>query len=236
MILTVLGMNGPFPAAGSACSGYLLTSDSGKTRLLIDCGSGVLSRLAEECPLNELSAVVLSHLHFDHMSDMLPMQYALDFQNVPSLKVICPRTPARQRTLLEGGKMDVFDPADTTVGEMKLEFLRVKHPVETYALRVTCDGAVFVYTGDTNQCDALELFADGADLLLADAGFLQENWAPGKPHMCARMCAELARDARVPQLVLTHISPLMDAQALLDEATRVYSRAELAYCGLCVRV
>ena len=79
MKLTILGNNGPYPAPGGACSGYLLSSDSGDTRILIDCGTGVLCRLMDECPPEALDAVVLSHLHFDHMSDMLPMQYALQF-------------------------------------------------------------------------------------------------------------------------------------------------------------
>ena len=74
MQLKILGNNGPYPAPGGACSGYLLTSDSGQTRVLIDCGPGVLSRLTADCMPGELDAVLLSHLHYDHMSDILPMQ------------------------------------------------------------------------------------------------------------------------------------------------------------------
>ena len=236
MILTVLGNNGPFPAAGGACSGYLLTSDSGNTRILLDCGSGVLGRLLAECPLDRLSAAVLSHLHYDHMSDMLPMRYALDFCGIPSLRVFCPETPAKARGLLSGGKMDLYEMKDAQIGEMKLEFLPVCHPVECYAVRVTCDGTTFAYTGDTNQCDALSLFADGADLLLADAGFLNEDWTPAKPHMSAGMCAALAREARAKRLLLTHINPLLDAEALLDEALAVYPDAALAVPGMRTRV
>jgi len=36
MFLSVLGVNGPFPAAGGACSRYLVESDSGETKLLLD--------------------------------------------------------------------------------------------------------------------------------------------------------------------------------------------------------
>ena len=45
MKLTVLGNNGPYPAAGGACSGYLLSSDSKHTNVLIECGCGTLANL-----------------------------------------------------------------------------------------------------------------------------------------------------------------------------------------------
>lgn len=235
MKLTVLGANGPYPSAGGACAGYLLSSDSGKTRLLLDCGSGVLARLAGLCPVSELSAVVLSHLHFDHMSDMLPMQYQLDFEREAPLKVFCPATPARPRSLL-GGKLDLYPMRDASVGEMRLEFLPVNHPVETYAVRVSCDGAAMVYTGDTNLCPALSLFSDGAALLLADAGVSEADWTDEKPHMNPRLCAELAREARAGMLVLTHLSPRYDAGALLDEARPIFPNVRLAEAGLRLRV
>ena len=101
MILKILGNNGPYPAPGGACSGYLLSSDSGNTRILIDCGTGVLNRLLGECSLDALDAVILSHLHYDHMSDMLPMQYALQFNPRPRplpvySRSVSPRGPTRR--------------------------------------------------------------------------------------------------------------------------------------------
>ena len=102
MKLTILGNNGPYPAPGGACSGYLLSSDSGNTNVLLDCGTGVLSNLSRHLPWESLSAVILSHLHYDHMSDLLPMQYALQFhpRSAP-LPVIAPETPSEVRRLLD---------------------------------------------------------------------------------------------------------------------------------------
>jgi len=66
MKLTVLGCYGPYPKARGACSGYLLESQD--TKILIDCGNGVLSRLLEYCGnLNNIDAILISHLHPDHM-------------------------------------------------------------------------------------------------------------------------------------------------------------------------
>jgi len=74
--LIVLGTDGPYPGASKACSGYLLSY--GNTKILLDCGSGVLARLQCHQDLNQLSAVVLSHLHYDHISDLYVLRFAVD--------------------------------------------------------------------------------------------------------------------------------------------------------------
>src|SRR5690606_27651719 len=70
----VLGKYSPFPPAGGACSGYWLSS--GDTGILLECGPGVASRLQAHVPLSKLSTVILSHLHFGHISDFLALRYA----------------------------------------------------------------------------------------------------------------------------------------------------------------
>lgn len=237
MFLTFLGVNGPYPGKSGACSGYLLTSDSGKTNIAIDLGSGCLGRLMQELDgdISKLDALILSHLHYDHMSDTLPLQYALDFSSVAALKTFAPETPAANRKLLSG-KLDVYPMQDTVIGEMKIEFTAVKHPVETYAVKVICDGATFVYTGDSNVCDILPIFCDKCDLLLADCGLSGEDWAPNKPHLSPVKCGELANDSQAKCLWLTHLSPRYEAEDLLNACLPVFPNAELAQAGLRIRV
>ncbi|MGG5833061.1 MBL fold metallo-hydrolase, partial [Bacillus pumilus] len=43
---------------------------------LVDCGSGVLSKLQQYIDIEELDAVLLSHYHHDHIADIGPLQYA----------------------------------------------------------------------------------------------------------------------------------------------------------------
>lgn len=232
MRLTILGNNGPYPAPSGACSGYLLESDSGNTVILLDCGTGVLARLSEHTSLDRLDAVVLSHLHYDHMSDMLPMHYALQFHpRKRPLNVYAPAQPASVRALLAGDFIDVWPMREVLIGEMKLSFCPVRHPVETYAISAECDGARFVYTGDSNTDFALELFCDGADLLLADAGLSSEDHTEDKPHLSAALCGQLARDTGAKRLILTHFNPKYDPNALCAEAREYYPSAEIAICG-----
>lgn len=231
MILTILGNNGPFPAAGGACSGYLLESDSRETRILIDCGTGSLANLNKYYKPHELNAIVLTHLHFDHMSDMLPMKYQLDMSPIVSLPVYAPDAPAQVVNALVGGKLDLYPAEDATIGEMRVSFLPAVHPVKANCVCVECDGQKFVFTGDTNENPPLELFAHSADLLLADAGFLEKDWMAGKPHLSALKCGELARSVGAKQLVLTHLNPNYNPVELLAEARTAYPNAELAEIG-----
>lgn len=232
MRLTILGNNGPYPAHGGACSGYLLESDSGNTTILLDCGTGVLSRLPQYTDLGRLDAVVLSHLHFDHMSDMLPMQYALQFNpRKRPLNVFAPAQPAAVRSLLAGNFTDVWPMHETTIGEMKISFCPVRHPVETYAVSIECDGARMVYTGDSNTDFALELFCDNADLILADAGLSSADHTDAAPHLSAALCGKMAKDTHAKRLILTHFNPKYDPNDLCAEAREYYPSAEIAICG-----
>src|ERR1700753_4206486 len=67
MRLTVLGCAGSFPGPESACFAYLFEAEG--FRLLMDFGSGSLSALQRYSDLNAIDAVLLTHLHCDHMLD-----------------------------------------------------------------------------------------------------------------------------------------------------------------------
>lgn len=229
MKLTVLGNNGPFPAPGGACSGYLVTSESGKTNLLLDCGSGVLARLIKQIGIEDLDGIVLSHLHFDHMSDMMVLKYLLQFKKrKKNLLVVSPEQPKNVFEMIDDPNLDFTAPKDMTIGEMRVSFVPATHPVPAVSVKIECDGATFVYTGDTNMNPLIDLFTDGADMLLADAGLTRAQWSENAPHLSAFHCGQIAKNARVGAVLLTHIRPGNDPDALLDEARRIYPAAQLA--------
>ena len=77
MKLKILGCHGPYAAKpGEATSGYLATF--GNTRFVMDLGAGTLSRLLNEVKPDKIDGIFLSHLHYDHTSDMLTLKYALE--------------------------------------------------------------------------------------------------------------------------------------------------------------
>ena len=230
MKLTILGCNGPYPSAGGACSGYLLSE--GDTHVLIDCGAGVIANLARHIPWEALDAVVLSHLHYDHMSDLLPMQYALQFhpRAVPLL-VYAPDSPAAVRALLDAPCYDLRPMEDARIGEIQFRFHPGRHPVQSFALRAERGGRCFAYTGDTNELEGLDGFLSGADVLLADAGLSAADWAMEKPHLSAERCAHLANRAGCGKLLLTHLNPKYAPEALEAEVRAVRPDAEFVQIG-----
>ena len=235
MKLTILGNNGPYPGKNGACSAYLLSSEN--TNVLIECGTGCLAALSGCIHWDALDAVILSHLHFDHMSDMLPMQYALQFHpREGGLKVLSPRTPEAVYSLLNAPCYRLQDIQDAQIGDIHFSFMPVRHPVETYALRAECGGRVFAYTGDTNTLPGLENFLQDVDVLLADAGLSTEHWKEGAPHLSARHCASLAAAANAKQLLLTHLNPRYAPEQLEDEAREIRPDARFVRIGECFEI
>ena len=70
LAVQVLGSGGPMPYGARASTGYLVWID-GKAKMLIDVGGGTFVRFGEaEAGLDELSIVLISHFHADHVSDL----------------------------------------------------------------------------------------------------------------------------------------------------------------------
>ncbi len=224
MFLTVLGRYGPYPRPGGACSGYLI--EDGPTRVLIDCGSGVLARLMEYVSPVQLDAIVLSHLHFDHCSDLLVMRYALDQQDVREggqKRSVPLYTPAEPFDTLRAITRDALfaqhavKGGDTIqIGTLTLAFSAMAHPVPTNGMRITgADGAVLFYTGDTKPYPGMERGAAGADALLADACFVDASQTG--PHMTVKEACSLARSAGVGTLYLTHLWGKRDTEEAMKK-------------------
>src|SRR5215210_3395612 len=85
-------------------------------------------------------------------------------------------------------------------------------------------GRRIVYSGDTAPCQAVEVLAEGADVLVHEATFLSDERARASDtgHSTAAQAAELARDAGVRLLALTHLSTRYFPREIRDEARAVF--------------
>jgi ribonuclease BN (tRNA processing enzyme) len=75
--ITVLGKSPAWQDAGGACSGYLI--EEAGTCVLLDCGCGVFGKLRTHRDYISVDAVVISHLHADHIFDLVPFASALTY-------------------------------------------------------------------------------------------------------------------------------------------------------------
>ena len=223
MRLTVLGCAGSFPGPESACSAYLVEADG--FRLLIDFGSGALSALQRYAGLNSIDAILLTHLHCDHILDavtyVVVRRYAPEGP-YPPLPVYAPAgAPERITSAYSQEETSVDDvytfyglqPGSFPIGPFAVTVDRVNHPVETYGVRLEWGGRVLCYSSDTAPCEALLRLAHGADLFLCEASYLDGMDNPPDLHLTGREAGETATKAEVGQLLLTHLVAAWGSEA-----------------------
>lgn len=233
MRLTVLGSSASYAGAGQACAGHLVEHEG--TRVLMDCGNGVLANLARVSDPLLLDAVFITHGHVDHFADVYALQALLRY---------APQGPAERMPLYlpvglfermgailsERGRAEldeaflvhVLNPSATyRIGNLQVQSLPVDHGDAAFALRVEGGGATLCYTSDTAPGDAVLRAARGCDMLLAEAT-MPEPYVDRAPHMSARQAGEIAREAGAASLVLVHIWPTNDRSVVSDEAARAY--------------
>jgi ribonuclease Z len=88
-------------------------------------------------------------------------------------------------------------------------------------------GRKVVLTGDTAPCEMTRAVAHGADLLVHEATFIEEDAerAAETSHSTALAAARLAVEAEVKMLALTHVSPRYSGGELRDEARSAFDNA-----------
>ncbi|MBB5325035.1 ribonuclease BN (tRNA processing enzyme) [Anoxybacillus tepidamans] len=240
MKVTVIGYWGGFPAVNEATSGYLFEHD--RFRLLVDCGSGVLSKLQHYVSVEELDAVIVSHYHHDHVADIGPLQYARLIKT--NLGAALPELPIYAHSFDRDGftrlahkgvtKAIAYDPEKPlAVGPFTITFMKTVHPAICYAMRITAGGKTVVYTADSSYIPEFALFSQHADLLICECNFYAGQNAAQAGHMTSEEAATIARDANVSELWLTHLPHFGEHTQLVSEASAVFAgTVQLAKTGL----
>ena len=216
MRVTFLGTGSAMPTGRRAQTGLLVEVD-GRT-LLVDCGSGVLSNLARTGPGYEgVDALLLTHHHLDHVSDLLVLLKARWLAGAGGLPVAGPPGTA---DLLDG-LLDVHDylegrvetpvtelePGPCSFADLQFEALETRHSMPCLAYRF---GDAFAFSGDSEAFAALATFADGVELLAHDCSFPDDVDVSNHPTP-AELGAALAGHA-YGQVVLTHLYPHVEGR------------------------
>ncbi len=187
--VVLLGTGSPLPSPDRAGPATLVRA--GEATLLVDCGRGVVMRLAAAGVVPPmLSAVLLTHLHSDHITDlndvittqwvMSPTSTSLPVYGPPGTAQVVGATLEMLR-LDQRYRHDHHDdlqhPPDVVVTEVEpgatfevagaaVSVHRTDHrPVApTVGYRVEHAGAAAALAGDSVPCDELDAMCAGADL------------------------------------------------------------------------
>jgi ribonuclease BN (tRNA processing enzyme) len=223
LTVTVLGCNGSYPGPGGACSGYLVRGAG--TTLWLDAGSGTLANLQQHVDMRDVDAVVLTHEHPDHWSDVegfrVACTYVIERQDVPVYG------PAGVRERLYPGHewafrwADVTDGDELAIGGLHISFSRTDHPPETLAVRVDADSRSLAYSADTGPGWSFGSLGAGIDLALCEATYPPER-EDGGGHLNARQAGAMARRSQVGRLLITHLWPTVDPVQAAAEAAEAY--------------
>ena len=191
MKVTLLGTGSPLPSA--TCAGPSTLVQAADQHVLVDAGRAVVMRLAGAmCPPPFLSAVLLTHLHSDHicdLNDVVTTRWIASPAATP-LRIFGPIGTRRMvdgmlamLALDESYRMDHHDdlragggmkvevtevqPGDTfALGAVSVSVHRTDHrPVApTVGYRFEHENVVAALAGDTIPCPELDVMVAGADI------------------------------------------------------------------------
>jgi len=218
--LTVIGSSPAWPNPGSAHSGYMLDADG--SRVLLDCGPGVLGRLRESEMWPEVDAIAITHFPLDRWGDLVPWVWGSFYlaTNGPVPKPALWVQPGGTAFLTALGErlgfpdmfertfhLDEYGP-DTPfeVGKLTVTATRVPHyTLQTYAFRVESDSHALAYSGDSAPSQELVEAARDADLFVCEATLLRGE-LDGQPrgHLSLEEAIEAYEASGAKRLLVTH--------------------------------
>jgi ribonuclease BN (tRNA processing enzyme) len=213
--LTILGSGGSAVSAKRACPCFAI---DGKT--LFDLGPGALKNLRSSgLKTDDLSRIFISHPHADHISDLIPLLWAvqIDGRQTPLEVYGPPGFKEVFRSLLKcTGTADGFFKFPLSVHEIefgsKLDNITTcltSHSIPTLAFRIDSERTSFCYSADTIYCPRVVELARDVDLLLHEATFLDDQLSIAELtyHSTAQMAGRVAKGAEAKRLLLFHIPP-----------------------------
>jgi ribonuclease BN (tRNA processing enzyme) len=231
MRLTFLGTGSSMPLPDRAQTGLLLERDD--RRVLVDCGAGVLGRLAATDPGYEgVSTVLLTHHHLDHVSDLLALVKARWLAGDGGLEVVGPSgTKALVDDLFDAfdyldGRVDVrvreVGAHDFSVAGFDVSAHETRHSVDGLAYRFEGDEGDLTISSDTEAFEGLAAFADGSAVFVHDCSFPDDVDVSNHPTPEKLGAALAGHD--YGRVYLTHLYPHTEGrhEEMLDSLERRY--------------
>ena len=238
--VTILGSGTCVPSLRrSSCSVFV---ETGTQKIILDAGPGTMRRLLETGnEIFDITHIIFSHFHPDHTGEFVPFIFANKYPNENRRKV--------PLTLIGGkGFKEFFNCLKNVYGEwielspgivnileldnkkactldfqqFRLDSIPVNHRPESVAIKITSlNGYSLVYSGDTGFSQNLITLAFNTDLFICESAFPDNLEVQG--HLTPSLAGEIATQAKVSFLVLTHFYPECDQFDIAKQCRRTYN-------------
>jgi ribonuclease BN (tRNA processing enzyme) len=209
----------------------------------LDFGTGAFANMRRYVDYDKLDAVVISHMHADHFLDLIPLRYAVRYGSKRRANLLPVWMPPGGIAMLrsmtaafanegsgdfldEAFDIREFDPAKPLpIGHGELRFAHTTHYITSFAIRYQSNGSSITYSADTAPDKRVVELARGTDLFLCEATLLHDEPEAGdvRGHSTSAEAAQMAADAGVRRLVLTHYSQDATARDLEESAKTIYT-------------
>ena len=233
--LIVIGSGTGIPSLRRSSPGLVVLSDS--TKLLIDSGSGTLRKMLEVgITYQDPDLLLYTHIHPDHVSDLVPILFACKYADHPREKeLLCIGGPefksyfeklsdvyghwiasrSYQLTIKEIAQEGL------AYGDLKILSKPMVHISESVGYRVEFkDGKSIAVSGDTDYCQNIIDLASEVDLLVLECSFPDGKKVEG--HLIPSLAGRIALESRCKKLLLTHLYPVCDQFDIVGQCKKIY--------------
>lgn len=236
MKLTVIGSAPAVAVEGVPQSGYLIQDE--QDTVLFDCGSGVAEQLVKKDVVGHLSAIVISHVHADHVADLISLGYTskLIYAKQIELWVHEKSLQALRKIFYALGDEKLLEEwfilktfcNNFQVGQLFIESQEVPHDPKTptFALKCSSQGKSIAYSADCFYNQELIDFAKNTDVFICEATI--PKFDPQVAHMDFKQAASTIKDSQAITGLFCHIHPVFYDLALQKVQT---DNIDIAHTG-----
>jgi ribonuclease BN (tRNA processing enzyme) len=232
----ILGSGTGVPSLKRGSPGLVVVTEGSRT--LVDSGPGTLRRMLEAgFTYHDIDLLLYTHIHPDHVSDLVPFLFASKYSDLPRKKDLwCAGGPGFRRYFnkikrVYGSWIDSefyrftikeLQRRPLIFHDVKISAKPMVHLPESVGYRIEFkDGKTLAISGDTDYCTSLVELAAEVDLLVLECSFPNDKKVEG--HLIPSLAGRIALESRCKKLLLTHFYPECDRSDILKECREVYS-------------
>jgi ribonuclease BN (tRNA processing enzyme) len=233
--LIIIGSGTGIPSLRRASPALIIISNG--TRILIDSGAGTLRKLLEVgITYRDVDLLLYTHIHPDHVSDLVPILFASKYADLPREKdLLCIGGPGFRNYFEKLKKLyrHWIEPNSyqltvrETSGEpllyrdLRITSKPMAHISESIGYRIEFkDGRSIAVSGDTDYCQNIVDLGFEVDVLVLECSFPEGKKVEG--HLTPSLTGRIASESHCKKLLLTHLYPVCDQFDIVNQCRQVY--------------